>query len=235
MPTYLDPSTGIVTMAPEPPGPPGPGWNLVGGSGSLIRTVQEGGTWTAERVHHVAVSDRIDRGWEQVEKRKSPRPESFTTGPRSGIRFGFAKLSMWERKAFKDGREAVAVVLPDEPGLRSSTGCPGSRYHFQVGMITEGVPADYLAEKLLTYRTRQIGIDPKTAWDALSPLEELTRDTRRLSPWQEEKLKGLGLLATHLSDDMAEAAREAFGTGQDYGSWSRRRQWAFAKARRIGR
>ena len=160
MPTYLDPTTGIVITAPDHPDR---GWENIPGSGTLIRTILADGSWIAERVHYVKVSDRIDQGWEQVEKKKAPRPESFTTGPWSGIRFGFTPLSRWERKAFDKDREAIAVVLPDEPGYLSSAECPGSRYHFQVGMITECIPADYLVEKLLTYRVRKLGLDPRMA------------------------------------------------------------------------
>ena len=81
-----------------------------------------------------------------------------------------------------------------------------------------------------TYRIRKLDM---TVAAALWTLGKWPGDKPRgfygPSPWQEAKLKELLVLATHLSDDLAEVARVGFGDGQATTAWSRRKQWQVAK------
>ena len=230
MPTFLNPETGITEKGRQEP--PDDSYVPVHGSGTLLRTLDrhDRDLWTAIRVHWSKVHEYLDEGWEHVVWKKPPVPGEWITGQGSGVRFGFAKPSRAERRAATSDKEkpVIAVVLPDEPGIRSAAGCPGSRYYFQVGMIANGIPADYVAEKLLTYRARKLKVRPDSVASAIRDgnHDPWGRGEFPLSPWQKDQLAKLEELATLLSDELAEAAREAFGgSGQRYGSWSRRRQW----------
>lgn len=232
MPAYLQPKTGIIEKVEAPPAPE---WELIPGAGTLVRTLAERRPgWRAMRIHHTKLLDHLDLGWEQVLWKKAPRPEAWTVGERSGVRFGFSPPTRDEKRAFDDEaseHEVIAVVLPDDPGMRSAAGCPGSRYYFQVGLVTAGIPADYLVEKLLSYRVRKLGMTMLAAeWIVGGERWRKPRGFHGPSPWQREKIEELKVLATHLSDDLAEAARQTFGSGQPHTAWSRQRQWEVNKA-----
>ena len=226
MPSYLDEKTGVLQKAVEPPSTASV---EVRGHGTLLRTRRPDGTWTAERVHYLKVPDRIAQGWEHVLWKRSPVPEAWVTGERSEIRFGFARMTRNEKRAVGEN-PGTAVVLPEEPGLQSAAECPGSRYMFQVGMLTGGAPADYLIEKLLSFRVRKLGLNTEAGLSVIRGEQGFQpRGFIGPSPWQKERLEGLVTLATALSDDLAFAARETFGTDQKYTAWSRRRQWKAMK------
>ena len=205
MATYLDPNNGAIVRAPE-----NPGGHLVPvtGSGTLLRTREDDGRWTARRCSFRALEEASDTGWELVSRERHPLPEQFMVGATSGLRFGFAALTRWERECVGDVT-GTAVVLPDEPGLKSAENCPGSRYMFQIGMLIGGVPEDYLVEKLLTHRTRRAGLPPDRSF--LHPRW----------PWQKEIVEELMQLATRLSNDLQAAALQTFGSDHACNVWNR--------------
>lgn len=223
MPVYLDPTTGVLRRERTSPGTP---WREVEGTGTLFRTRRSSGEWVAERGHFTRWEEYEQNGWERVASWRSlPLPSTWHLGSRSGIRFGFADLAPHDPGANED-IPMVAVVLPGEPAYLSTACCPGSRSVMQVGMLTNGVPADYLVEKLLTARLRKIGLN-------LQDFQWNLRVERKPTDWEQTRLEELHMLAERLSDDLMEAARAAFGAGQPTSAWNRKRQVA-AIVREVG-
>lgn len=229
MSTCFDPATGTVTYSQTPPDD---SWLDIPAGGTLIRTIDPSrGGWTAERVHHTRLVDHVRQGWEEVTRKQVDLPDRWYRGSKSAIRFGFAALTKDEQRAMA-GNAAIVIVLPDEPGLRSACNCPGSRYYFQLGMVTGGVPDDYVIDKLLTHRVRMLGIPLEAALTILrGGIGFPPRGWTGPTPWQEGKLQELVEIATCLSDDLAEIARVQFGDGADSTAWNRRKQWQANKGR----
>lgn len=227
---YVDPASGVIEKTR-----PNNDWREVHGSGVLMRTIEREGEWVAQRVHPFKRLERSEQGWEEVTWPGVPTPVAWATGPRSRIRFGFCALARGEQEALGD-RSGVAVVLPDIPGRKASAKCPGARYMFQAGMVSGGIPADYLVEKLLSFRLCKMGLS-RTAgeWVTTGPIPVLKPSgSTGLSPWEKDALEKLMALATALSDDLAEASRRELGDTDECSVWSRRKQWQARKANRAG-
>lgn len=193
---------------------------LLTGSGRLWRTRREGG-WVAEW----DTSPGSRAGWEEVLFEEVERPLEWHRGRRSGYRFGFGGPTEWEKKLWvpEHGPAVTVVVLPDLPAERgpSPANCPGPRYGFQVGMICDGIPADYLAAKLLSRELPDDLVELDDEDD--DPDAEPTPAQEARWAAQDEQRAAARALAIDLSDDLVEAARELFGENVDYTSYSRKR------------
>lgn len=227
---YLDPVSGVIEKTR-----PNKKWRETFGSGVLMRTVEQNGEWVARRIHPFKRLEMTEQGWEVVTWPAVPMPEAWKTGPRSQIRFGFAAVTREEQVALGD-RRGIAVVLPDIPGRTASARCPGARYMFQAGMVSEGIPADYLVEKLLSFRLSKMGLSRTGGqWVTDGPIPVLKpTGSRGLTPCEKDALQKLADLASALSDDLAEASRQELGDAEECSVWSRRRQWRAKKASRAG-
>jgi hypothetical protein len=227
---YLEPASGVIEKTR-----PNNHWREVSGAGVLMRTVDRSGEWLAQRVHSSKRFALSEQGWEEVTWPGVSLPAAWTTGQRSQIRFGFCAVTRGEQEAL-GARRGIAVVLPDIPGRTASAKCPGARYMFQSGMVSEGIPADYLVEKLLSFRLCKMGLSRAAGvWVTTGPMPVLKpTGSQGLSPWEKDALEKLMALASALSDDLAEASRQAFGDTDECSVWSRRRQWQARKASRAG-
>jgi hypothetical protein len=222
MNTYYHPHTGVCIRAASRPDPT---WKDVSGptTGRLLRIRRPySNHWDACRMHWTHTFDASAEGWEMVLWDKRPSPSEWFTGPKSGLRFGFAALTARE-KANADDTDCIAVVLPDEAGWEASAQCPGARHMFQLVMLVGGAPADYVIEKLLHARRfhqcrlpRQAGL--KTGFEHAFSQPDFDKMS----------LGTLWALATHLSDDLAEAARRLYGQDHRGGAWTRELQTLLA-------
>jgi len=227
---YLDPVSGVIEKTR-----PNDNWREVHGSGVLMRTVELNGEWVARRVHPFKRLEMSEQGWEEVAWSGVSIPVAWSTGPRSKIRFGFCAVTRGEQVALGDHR-GIAVVLPDIPGRKASAKGPGARYMFQAGMVSEGIPADYLVEKLLSFRLCKMGLARAAGqWVTGGPMPVLKpTGSAGLSPWEKDALGKLMDVASALSDDLAEASRRELGDTDECSAWSRRKQWRARKAGRSG-
>lgn len=212
---FFHPPTGVVTSQPFE----GFELELLTGAGRLWRTRREG-RWVAE--WDAGAGSRS--GWEEVLFEEVERPLAWQRGRRSGYRFGFGGPTEWERNLWPEHGPAVTiVVLPDLPGERAPANCPGARYGFQVGMICDGIPADYLAEKLFPRQLPDDLGELEDEEDDPDPEAEPTPAQEARWATQDQQRAAARALALDLSDDLVEAARELFGETVDYTSYSRKR------------
>ena len=153
MPEYLDPITGVITSAELPPGD---GWELLPAQGTIIRT-RQGDRWVAQRLPFPKTQQLAAEGWERVGWLTRPCPESYHTGARSGVRFGFAEPTKPEK--LQHGTSAIAVVLPDFPGEQAPADCPGTRACFPREEIEKGLDPGKLHRRLLAFAPQTTGED----------------------------------------------------------------------------
>ena len=179
MPRYFHRPTGqVIKNTSRPAG----SWEEMPPLRDIYRTIKPGrGGWWWQRFRWDEQSYRHTKGWERVLPENQPLPEEWHIGPRSQIRFGFTPLSRNEQKLFKPEELAVAVVLPDLPGLASGANCPGSRHAFPCGMLEQRATATYVIEKLMHYGTSKFSMAANdAAWAILDggdkKLDEWTRD-----------------------------------------------------------
>ena len=88
-------------------------------------------------------------------------------------------------------------------------------------MICDGIPADYLAEKLLARELPELAFHDDE--DDNDPDAEPTPEQEARWRAEDEQRARTLSLALNLSDDLVEAARELFGENVDYTSYSRKR------------